>query len=476
MVKKKIFTKLLAVLMLIVTILGMMPISVFAKYITEIDDDAKFGVVSGSLSDYGHELHYAKYDSKTYLVFCAQYGETSPGGGTYEYDDEFKVELKEDRKSYKKICEMIYFGYVMKYGTGLPDSTAAKKAACATQQYVWEYIKNNINSDYGAPSRSSWNSKYMSSSIYSDWLKKAEDNYDKYHGKGISFDGKTKKIELGETKTYTDKNSVLETYPAFSQRVSGVTFAHEKGSNDLVVTVSENTDATTVKFKSYKYDIYQLLPNGDKFDSTKMSTYLYFHFSKGSIQNLLFSNYVDPESFTFNIGIESGELLLKKTDSNDMPLAGCQFRIFEDEACTEKIATATTDEKGEILFDGLSTGDIYIKEIKAAPGYLLDNAVKKVTITNGETSTVSFKNNEPTGKLLIYKVDSNGAKIGGAQFKVKAAEDIKSASGKTKYYSAGDIVATITSNETTGIATLDNMHLGKYIVYESVAPNRIFIK
>ena len=288
MVKKKIFTKLLAVLMLIVTILGMMPISVFAKYITEIDDDAKFGVVSGSLSDYGHELHYAKYDSKTYLVFCAQYGETSPGGGTYEYDDEFKVELKEDRKSYKKICEMIYFGYVMKYGTGLPDSTAAKKAACATQQYVWEYIKNNINSDYGAPSRSSWNSKYMSSSIYSDWLKKAEDNYDKYHGKGISFDGKTKKIELGETTTYTDKNSVLETYPAFSQRVSGVTFAHEKGSNDLVVTVSENTDATTVKFKSYKYDIYQLLPNGDKFDSTKMSTYLYFHFSKGSIQNLLF--------------------------------------------------------------------------------------------------------------------------------------------------------------------------------------------
>ena len=85
----------------------MMPISAFAKYITEIDDDAKFGVVSGSYSDYGHELHYAKYDSKTYLVFCAQYGETSPGGGTYEYDEDFKVELTEDRKSYKKICEMI---------------------------------------------------------------------------------------------------------------------------------------------------------------------------------------------------------------------------------------------------------------------------------------------------------------------------------------------------------------------------------
>ena len=86
-----------------------------------------------------------------------------------------------------------------------------------------------------------------------------------------------------------------------------------------------------------------MLPNGDEFDSTKMSTYMYVHFQKGSIQNLLFSEYVDPEYFTFSIGIESGELLVKKTDTDNTPLEGCQFKIYEDEECTERLATGTTD-------------------------------------------------------------------------------------------------------------------------------------
>lgn len=87
----------------------------------------------------GHELHYATYDGNAYMVFCSQYGQTSPNGGIYEYDTQFKAELNSG--AYQRIAEYIYFGYTMKHGAGLPNSAQARKDACATQQYVWEYIK-----------------------------------------------------------------------------------------------------------------------------------------------------------------------------------------------------------------------------------------------------------------------------------------------------------------------------------------------
>ena len=53
---------------------------------------------------------------------------------------------------------MIFWGYTSKHGTGLPSTTQEYKDACSTQQYVWEYIHNNIDSSIEAPSRGSWNS------------------------------------------------------------------------------------------------------------------------------------------------------------------------------------------------------------------------------------------------------------------------------------------------------------------------------
>lgn len=369
-IKKK-FKKLLALIMTILTLSTFLPLSVFAKYITDMNSDAEFGVIAGSRNEYGHEMHYATYDGTDYMVFCCQFGRTSPTGKKYEFDEDFYIEYMNDKKSYEKIAEYIYFGYTMKYGVGLPKTKNAKKAACATQQYVWEYIYKNINEEYGYPKRNSWDSTYMSSDIYKEWLEETEEYYDMYHSAGVSFDGKTKKIELGESKTFTDTNKVLKDYPTFSKKIDGVKFEHKEGSNDLVVTVEESSEATKVKFKTSKYDIFRLLPNGDEFDNEKMSNYMYFNFSGTKIQNLMFSDYVDPENFSITIGVESGDLELFKTDNNDTPLQGCTFKIYEDAECTERIATATTDVNGKILFDSISPGDIYIKETKV-PSRIFD--------------------------------------------------------------------------------------------------------
>lgn len=105
--------KLMSIICLILILLTALPLQTFAAFITDINSNARFGVISGSLANYGHELHYADYDGTRYLVFCTQYGKTSPNGGDYTYNGDFIVHYKNNLPQYEKIAEMIYFGYTM---------------------------------------------------------------------------------------------------------------------------------------------------------------------------------------------------------------------------------------------------------------------------------------------------------------------------------------------------------------------------
>ena len=176
----------------------------------ETDDTVYLGIIDGTLDKLGHEMHYAKYQGTSYIAFCVQYDITSPGD-TFTVGDD--VQVVHNASDYEKIAKMIFFGYTSKYGTSLPSTTAQWQAACATQQYVWEYIYKYVNSGYGYPDRDSWNSTYMSSSIYADWLEETEEAYSEYYDNEVSFDGKTYEIGLGESKTITDTQGSLQYYP-----------------------------------------------------------------------------------------------------------------------------------------------------------------------------------------------------------------------------------------------------------------------
>ena len=49
--------RIVAVIMLILLIINSLPLSSFAAFITDINSDAEFGVVSGSLGEYNHDLY-----------------------------------------------------------------------------------------------------------------------------------------------------------------------------------------------------------------------------------------------------------------------------------------------------------------------------------------------------------------------------------------------------------------------------------
>jgi len=458
--------KIMAIILLVLTLCSSLPISSFATFITDINSNATFGVISGSLSAYGHELHYANYDGGTYILFCTQYGKTSPTGKEYTYNGEFIAQYKNNRPEYEKIAEMIYFGYTMKYGMGLPTSTEAKRAACATQQYVWEYIHNNIDGSSKVPGRDSWNVNYMSSGIYASWLNQTESDYNQYY-RDVSFNGENRKIDIGDETTFTDTNGVLQHYASFNKTINGVTFKHDSGSNDLRV-ITSNGSFGKVTFNSSDYGIYELMPNGAEYSKESMSNYVYFQFNSGTVQNLIFSNYVDPSRFLVSVDVQSGNILIKKTNNIGNPVAGCNFDLYKDEGCTQKVASGTSGSNGELTFNNLKVGTYFVKETSVPEGYLIDNTIKRANVANGQTVTVDFMNNEPTGKILIYKVNENGDKVNNATFIVTAKENITNVAKTKTYYTKGEVVATITTEN--GVASIDNLPMGSYEVKESSAP------
>lgn len=378
-------------LLSLLIIISTFPATVYAStFITDMNSDAEFGVVSGSYDKYGHEMHYAKYDGKTYIVFCVEYGKTSPTGTTYEYGKDFVKYVNRSGDTYRKIADYIAFGYTLQYGDGLPSTKAEWIAACCTQQFVWETLGVN-------PTRSSWDSTYMSDSLYKSWLADTEDLIDLYYNKQVSFNGSTKTINLGGSATLTDSNGVLKCYPTFSKTVDKVTISHTNGENKLTISVAENCTTHSVSFNSAAYSIYKNLPNGNSYDDDT-TNYVYFEFDKGAIQNLMFSKQADPQTFKFNIDVEFGNIKITKI-SEDNIVKGMVFTVKGN----GKTYTMTTDANGTAELNNIPVGTYTISENDVVR--YVKQTDKTVTVSDGKTANVSFDNILKKFRVTVTKSD-----------------------------------------------------------------------
>ena len=435
-------------LLSLLIIISTFPATVYAStFITDMNSDAEFGVVSGSYDKYGHEMHYAKYDGKTYIVFCVQYGKTSPTGTTYEYGKDFVKYVNRSGDTYRKIADYIAFGYTLKYGDGLPNTKAEWIAACCTQQFVWETLGVN-------PTRSSWDSTYMSDSLYKSWLADTEDLIDLYYNKQVSFNGSTKTINLGGSATLTDSNGVLKYYPTFSKTIDKVTISHTNGENKLTISVAENCTTHSVSFKSASYSIYKCMPNGNSYDDDTMN-YVYFDFDNGNIQNLMFSKQADPQFFSFDINVQFGNLKITKT-SEDNIVKGMVFTVKGN----GKSYTMTTDANGTAELNNIPVGTYTISENDIVR--YVKQTDKTVTVSDGKTANVSFDNVLKKFRVTVTKSDiekghaQGDASLAGAVYGIYKGEQLidtyttdENASFTTKYYVCDDdwTIREITASE-----------------------------
>ena len=316
----------------------------------------------------------------------------------------------------------------MQYGDGLPSTTSEWKAACCTQQFVWETLGVN-------PSRSSWNSTYMSDSLYKKWKADTEELIDLYYNKQISFNGDTTKINLGGSVTLTDSNGVLKYYPTFSKTINKVAFSHTKGENKLNISVASDCTTHSVSFNLASQKIYKNLPNGSSYDEDT-TNYVYFEF-KGDIQNLMFSNYVDPQTFSINVNVEFGNLKISKS-SEDEIIKNIPFTVKGN----GKTYNLTTDANGNAELKNIPVGTYQIYE-----GDILryvKQITQTVTVTNGNTAMVSFNNKLKKFRVKVVKSDIE---------KGKAQGDAKLSGAKYGIYKGNQLIDTYTTDENASFTT-----------------------
>ena len=107
-------------------------------------------------------------------------------------------------------------------------------------------------------------------------------------------------------------------------------------------------------------------------------------------------------------------------DSDKPSLAGCQFGVYSDEDATNLLDIVEIKEVSPGVYEGvnksgetLPAGKVYVKEIKAAKGYLLNKNVYPVTIKAGETIPLTIPNDLDIAEPVLNKTsDIQKVRIG----------------------------------------------------------------
>ena len=157
-------------------------------------------------------------------------------------------------------------------------------------------------------------------------------------------------------------------------------------------------------------------------------------------------------------------ILLHKVDkATGKGIYGAVFLLYDSNR--NPIGEYVTDQDGYIYADeGLADGRYCLREIKAAPGYVLDPELKTIYVRYGSTTEIEWSNTAECGQIQIIKKSANDNPING----LPAGTLLEGAVFEI-YDKAGNVVDTIKSDR-NGRAVSKTLPLSRYTVREIKAP------
>ena len=250
------------------------------------------------------------------------------------------------------------------------------------------------------------------------------------------------------TASVTDTNGILK-YFNYQSSVEGLTF--EKSGNTLIVKA---TPAAVAQLGSSSV----IHSRGHEVTVGPDSVIVWNTEDNASQAMVTMNVEADPVPSYFTLAVPKGNVKIVKTTEDGKNLAGWQFGIYSDAACTTMISGPhTSGSDGTITVSGLDVGTVWVKEIGHSDAAI--NAMyqcgstnpQQVTIQSGQTATVNFRNNLRFGKCQIIKTATNGGTVEGWEFTITDTD--------------GNIVGTYTTDAAGTI--LVDLNPGTYTVQET---------
>lgn len=281
-----------------------------------------------------------------------------------------------------------------------------------------------------------------------------------------TFQIKSSDVQKNITYNYLDTKitggiKITKTDALTSSALPGAEIGVYDSSNNLVNSGKTGVDGT-IEFDNLVYGSYYFVeknaPEGYLLNDTKYP----FNITDNGV---ILTGSVSDTKIT-------GNILFKKIGQSGNPLKDAEFKLYKntDTAFVNAVATAVSDENGNVQFNNVDYGIYNIKETKAPAGYYLSSKVLTADIsTNGATeyarptgdtgsglySLPDFMIVNVQGAVNINKADENGNPLKGAEF--------------TLFDLNGNPVKTAITNE-SGLAQFNNVQSGKYTIKETKAP------
>lgn len=365
-------------------------------------------------------------DSEGDYVYCLEPFVKVNNNSLYnKYTDNFAKNLGLSDELWEKINLISYYGYQYKDDT---HNHIDPKWYYITQMLIWQNVSPKARFYFTDTFKGNVNSTLFANEIKEIY------NLVNNHYKIPEFD--VPDTYIGDTLSIIDRNGVLKNF-AGSKNV-------KINGNILAIEISDLSNKFTLK---------------------KGTNNKAFIFVSSDSQNVLKGKMDVPVIANYDIkGLElKGNIKIKKygeaIDGDKISLEGVLFALFDENK--NYIKETTTDKDGKAIFNNLSKGKYFIKEVSNDGKFVLDDNYYEVTLKVNENNRIidvflELENKLKRGNLKIKKIDFD------TKIPIKDTEFIIMKDEKIIYQGRTNV---------DGIIELNDLVYGIYKIKEVMASN-----